>query len=69
MAKKPSPVAEEVGDTSSDANEVAALRAMSREDRLRALMKNLDAVCGTLPARRLTTDQRNGPTQKPGKTR
>ncbi|MDP2357627.1 MAG: hypothetical protein Q8M31_16410 [Beijerinckiaceae bacterium] len=60
MAKKPThvvedntPAAEDQGPgPASIANEVAELRAMSRDDRLRLLTRGLDLACGPLPARR-----------------
>ncbi len=67
MAKKPSPDADE--RASAEADEVAALRAMSREDRLRTLVKNLDAACGPMPARRRSEAQRNTSTDRPDKAR
>ena len=69
MAKKPSPDnAERASDAPVDVDNVAALRAMSREDRLRALMKNLDAACGPMPARR-RSDAQGGVAGKPDKKR
>lgn len=54
MAKKPSP--DKAGldrpELSTSADEVAALRGMTREERLLVLMKGLDATCGPAPARR-----------------
>jgi hypothetical protein len=54
MAKKPSPERGGVArrDVSSAADDVAALRGMSREERLLVLMRGLDATCGPAPARR-----------------
>jgi hypothetical protein len=69
MAKKLSPDAAEIAETSADASDVAVLCTMSREDRLRALMKNLDAVCGPLPSRGRAAPRPDGSTQKPDKER
>jgi hypothetical protein len=69
MAKKLSPGSAETAETSADTSDVAALRAMGREDRLRALMKSLDAVCGPLPSRGRTAPRPEGSTQKPDKER
>lgn len=53
MAKKPSPPLEgDAAEPRPDKDEVDALRAMSREDRLALLMRNFDATCGVLPVRR-----------------
>lgn len=70
MAKKPSQeTGERTPNKSADADEVAALRAMSREDRLRALMKGLDVACGPMHARRRSESQSNSPPAKPDKAR
>ena len=57
MARKPSPrMSDQAGsELSSAAADVAALRSMSREERLVLLMKGLDATCGPVPARRRET--------------
>ncbi len=53
MAKKPSPKREgEIPARTQDSEDVARLRAMSREDRLKLLINGLDEICGPLPARR-----------------
>ena len=52
MAKKPSPSGEDGAEGPAGKDEVIALRNMSREDRLAFLMKDLDATCGGLPAKR-----------------
>jgi hypothetical protein len=54
MARKPSPgMSDQAGsEFSSGAADVAALRSMSRDERLVLLMKGLDATCGPVPARR-----------------
>ena len=52
MAKKPSPSGEDAAERPASKDEVAALRNMSREDRLAFLMRDLDATCGALPAKR-----------------
>ena len=53
MADKPSPDDDkEAEKPASSADEVAALRRMTREERLMLLMKGLDATCGPAPSRR-----------------
>lgn len=53
MAKKPSPpTKEDAAEAQPGKDEVSVLRAMSREDRLALLMKDFDATCGVLRARR-----------------
>lgn len=52
MAKKPSPSDEAAPDPRPDRNEVEALRAMSRDDRLALLMRDFDATSGVAPNRR-----------------
>ena len=52
MAKQPSRVTRNEDERRTPEDEVAALRAMSREDRLALLMKSLDSTCGPMPSRR-----------------
>ncbi len=53
MAERPSPKRDgEIPVKTQDSEEVARLRAMSREERIRLLTSGLDDLCGPLPARR-----------------
>jgi hypothetical protein len=53
MGKKPSLEKKEgTARLPSNEDDVAALRSMSREDRIAVLMKGLDAACGPLPPKR-----------------
>jgi len=52
MAKKTSPPSDDQAESPVGNDEVAALRALSREDRLALLMRDFDASSGVAPLRR-----------------
>lgn len=65
MAKKPSPPIDDQAESPVSRDEVSALRALSREDRLALLMKDFDASSGVAPLRRRPAPASEPPPKAP----